>query len=134
MLTLRQHLRPVGCVHSMWELRIAMHQPVWDISPARRSSTTAGLTSGWESRSTHIVPASEGERAMRCSTCAGRGWVRNEASDHVMLPAVPCPRCAGSGYDHCCEGSDASCEVIVSDPKPSWFPLYVRVDSGVISL
>jgi DnaJ-class molecular chaperone len=55
---------------------------------------------------------------MRCLTCAGKGWVRNDAATRTQLPAVPCPRCGGSGWDHCCEGSDASCEVLVTDPQP----------------
>jgi hypothetical protein len=58
---------------------------------------------------------------MRCLICSGRGWVRNEASNAGLLPAVPCPRCGGSGWDHCCEGSDASCEVQVREPKPALF-------------
>jgi len=56
---------------------------------------------------------------MRCLSCAGRGWVRNESDNRVVMPAVPCPRCGGTGYDHCCEGSDASCEVIVAEPRPA---------------
>lgn len=56
---------------------------------------------------------------MRCLSCAGKGWVRNEAATRAMLPAIPCPRCGGSGWDHCCEGSDASCEVIVAEPHPA---------------
>lgn len=55
---------------------------------------------------------------MRCLTCAGQGWVRNDAANRNVLPAVPCPRCGGSGWDHCCDGSDASCEVLVIDPQP----------------
>ena len=46
------------------------------------------------------------------------GWVRNEAITRQLLPAVPCPRCGGSGWGNCCEGNDASCEVIVADPSP----------------
>ena len=58
---------------------------------------------------------------MRCSACFGQGWVRNESFNRELLPVVPCPRCAGSGWDHCCEGSDASCEVLVTDPKPALY-------------
>lgn len=61
---------------------------------------------------------------MRCLTCSGRGWVLNEAINRSLQPAVPCPRCGGSGWDQYCEGSDASCEVQVADPKPaSYEPL-----------
>ncbi len=56
---------------------------------------------------------------MRCFTCVGHGWVRNDAPDRELRPVVPCPRCGGSGWDHCCEGSDASCEVIVIEPRPA---------------
>jgi hypothetical protein len=56
---------------------------------------------------------------MRCISCAGRGWIRNESLDRVVMPALPCPRCGGTGYDHCCEGSDASCEVILAEPQPA---------------
>jgi len=63
---------------------------------------------------------------MRCLSCAGRGWVRNESADQVLLPAVPCPRCNGSGYDHCCEGHDASCEVLVVESRPA-LPLPVQL-------
>lgn len=56
---------------------------------------------------------------MRCVTCAGHGWVRNEAHDRELLPMVPCPRCEGSGWALPCEGNDASCEVPVAEPQPA---------------
>jgi hypothetical protein len=56
---------------------------------------------------------------VRCLWCAGRGWVRNEADNREQVPAIPCPLCGGSGWDHCCEGSDASCEVILAEPMPA---------------
>lgn len=56
---------------------------------------------------------------MRCLTCAGQGWVRNDSATRAVLPVVPCPRCGGSGWDHCCEGDDAASEVPVLDPQPA---------------
>jgi DnaJ-class molecular chaperone len=63
---------------------------------------------------------------MRCLTCSGRGWVLNEATDRALQPALPCPRCAGSGWDHSCEGCDASCEVLTVEPKPAWLDLQLK--------
>jgi DnaJ-class molecular chaperone len=48
---------------------------------------------------------------MRCLTCNGRGRIDNTAENHAQLPIIPCPRCQGTGLDHCCDGADASCEI-----------------------
>jgi hypothetical protein len=48
---------------------------------------------------------------MRCLTCNGRGWIENTATSRAQLPTIPCPRCQGAGFDHCCDGADASCEL-----------------------
>jgi hypothetical protein len=48
---------------------------------------------------------------MRCLTCYGHGWIDNETENRAQLPTVPCPRCQGTGLDHCCDGADAQCEV-----------------------
>jgi hypothetical protein len=49
---------------------------------------------------------------MRCLTCNGRGWVENEADNRAQLPLIPCPRCQGTGIDHCCDGDLAAIEVV----------------------
>jgi hypothetical protein len=48
---------------------------------------------------------------MRCLTCHGRGWIENEAVNRPQLPLIPCPRCQGTGIDHCCDGADAAAEI-----------------------
>jgi hypothetical protein len=48
---------------------------------------------------------------MRCLTCHGKGWIANNTETRAQLPTIPCPRCQGTGFDHCCDGADAFSEI-----------------------
>ena len=60
---------------------------------------------------------------MRCETCQGRGWVRDQIpmfteypNAAIRHPKVPCPDCGGCGVAHCCDGLTAANET--PEPEP----------------
>jgi len=41
---------------------------------------------------------------MLCTTCDGRGTVREPHRPGIGAHRIPCPECFGSGVTHCCDG------------------------------